>query len=103
MSNEYELFHGTPGDNILTIIKEHSMRPGPDHKVYYSQKFEDALQHGVDTKRRAAFAFKGKVTVPAGASLTREQRPGNPLAVIVTTIQPLPTQILELYVRAARA
>lgn len=103
MGNEYELFHGAPGDNILSIIQDRSMRPDPDHRVYYSQRFEDALQHGADIKRKAAFAFKAKVTVPAGASLGREQRPGNPLAVIVTTVQPLPTQILELYVRPARA
>jgi hypothetical protein len=103
MSNECELFHGASGDSVLSIIRDRSMRPGPDHKVYYSQRFDDALQHGGDMKRKAAFAFKAKVTIPAGASLARAQRPGNPLAVIVTTVQPLPTKILELYVRRARA
>jgi hypothetical protein len=99
MANEHEWFHGSPGDNILSIIRDRSMRPDASHKLYFSHRYDDAFQHGADLKRRAAFAFKAKVTLPSGASVVRESRPGNPIAIIVTTVQPLATQILELYVR----
>jgi hypothetical protein len=95
----YELYHGTNGDNILSILQEGLMRPSAQHKVFFSQKFEDALQHGGDLKRKLTFAFKAQVVLPSVASLERTSKPGNPLTVIVDSIAPLPTTILELYVR----
>lgn len=103
MGNDLELYHGAPGDNILSMIRDRAMRPDSSHKVYFSNRFDDALQHGADLKRKATYAFKAKVTIPAGASVARESRPGNPVSVIVTTSLPLPTEILELYVRQPRA
>ena len=79
------------------------MRPDPRHQIYFSERFDDALQHGADVKRGASFAFKAMVAIPAGASMSRTSRPGNPVAVVVTTTQPLPTRIIELYVRLGRA
>jgi hypothetical protein len=99
MANTYDLFHGSPADCILSIMKEGSMRPDADHRLYYSERFEDALQHGADIKRRASFAFKAQVTVVDGATLQRVAKPGNPFTVLVTTTLPLPTKILTLYVR----
>lgn len=102
MPNEYTLFHGTDGDSMLGIIRDRSMRPDHDGLVYFSERFEDALQHGADTKRGASYAFEASVTVPAGASLTRAARPGNPYAVIIKTLTPLPVRITELYARLGR-
>ena len=102
MPNEYTLFHGTDGDSILGIIRDRSMRPDPDGLVYFSERFDDALQHGADRKRGASFAFKASVTVPAGASLTRTARAGNPYAVVIKTLTPLPVRITELYARLGR-
>jgi hypothetical protein len=78
------------------------MRPDRDGLVYFSERFEDALQHGADTKRGASFAFKATVAVPAGASLSRTTRPGNPYAVVIKTLVPLPVRITELYARLGR-
>jgi hypothetical protein len=103
MSNQFEVFHGTDGDNILSIIRDGSMRPDSNHEIYYSIRFEDVLAHGADSKRKAAFGFKARIQLPAGASQRRESRPGNPIAIIVTTALPLPTEILELYVRPANS
>jgi hypothetical protein len=103
MSNQFEVFHGTDGDNILSIIRDGSMRPDSNHEIYYSIWFEDVLAHGADSKRKAAFGFKARIQLPAGASQRRESRSGNPIAIIVTTALPLPTEILELYVRPANA
>lgn len=102
MPNELTLFHGATGDNILSIIRERSMRPDRDGLVYFSEKFEDALQHGADTRRKASFAFKAAITIPAGATVTRATKPGNPLTVLVRTVTPLPARLLEMYVRLGR-
>lgn len=103
MSRIYELFHGSPAGAILSIMNAHSMRPDPSGKIFFSERFEDALQHGADTTRGASFAFKAQVTVPDGAVVERIVTHGNPLAVVVKTTLPLPTNILELYVRLGRA
>jgi hypothetical protein len=102
MPNELTLFHGATGDEILSVIRERSMRPDRDGLVYFSEKFEDALQHGADTRRKASFAFKALITIPAGATVTRTTKQGNPLTVLVRTLTPLPTRLLEMYVRLGR-
>src|SRR5260370_17553287 len=95
----YELYHGTDGDRILSIIRDGLMRPNAEHKTFFSERFEDALQHGGDIKRKLTFAFKAQVTLPPVASLERTTKPGNPLTVIVNSISPLPTTILHLHLR----
>lgn len=35
MLNEYALFHGATGNEILSIIRERSIRPGYDGLVYF--------------------------------------------------------------------
>jgi hypothetical protein len=95
----YELYHGTDGDSILSIIRDGFMRPNAEHKMFFSERFDDALQHGGDLKQKLTFAFKAQVTLPGTASLERTTKPGNPLTVIVTSSVNLPTTILELYVR----
>jgi hypothetical protein len=94
-----ELYHGTDGDSILSIMRDGLMRPNTEHKMFFSERFEDALQHGGDMKRKLTFAFKAQVSLPPSASLERTAKPGNPLTVIVNSITPLPTTVLELYVR----
>lgn len=95
----YELYHGTDGDSILSILQDASMKPNGEHKIFFSERFDDALQHGGDLKRKLTFAFKAQVVVPATATLERTVKPGNPLTVIVNSVAPLATTILELYVR----
>lgn len=102
MLRTYELFHGSPADGILSIMNARSMRPDPSGRIFYSERFEDALQHGADTKRGASFAFKAQVTVADGAVVERTVTPGNPLTVVIKTTLPLPTNLLELYVRLGR-
>lgn len=95
----YELYHGTNGDSILSIMRDGLMRPNAQHQTFFSERFEDALQHGGDLKRKLTFAFKAQVVLPSAASLERTAKPGNPLTVIVNCTTPLPTTLLELYVR----
>jgi hypothetical protein len=95
----YDLYHGTDGDSILSILREGVMRPDAERRTFFSERFEDALQHGGDLKRKLTFAFKAQVALRLGATLERTSKPGNPLTVIVNSPAPLPTTILELYVR----
>jgi hypothetical protein len=102
MSSTYELFHGSPAAGIMDIMKEGKMRPDASHHIFFSERFEDALQHGADTTRKASFAFKAQITIVDGAAVERVAKPGNPLTVVVTTVMPLPAKLLELYVRLGR-
>jgi hypothetical protein len=102
MARTYELFHGSPAAGIIGIMNQGSIRPDSTHSVFFSERFEDALQHGADVTRKASFAFKAEVTIVDGASVQRVVKPGNPLTVLVTTTIPLPVKILELYVRLGR-
>jgi hypothetical protein len=103
MTTQFVVFHGTNGDHILDIIRDGSMRPDSGHEIYFSAANEDVFAHGADRKRNAAFGLKVRITLPAGASQRRENRPGNPQAIIVTSGQPVPAEVLELYVRAPGA
>ena len=103
MNNRLEVYHGANGDNILSIIRDGVMRPDSNREIYFSATNEDVFQHGGDIKRNATFGFKARITLPAGATQRRESRQGNPRAVIVTSTLPVPTEILELYVRLPRA
>jgi hypothetical protein len=102
MSSDYDVYHGASGDKILMIINEGKMNPGSDHKVWYSAQLEDTFQHGADEKRLASLAFRARITLPAGASMQRDSTKGNDLAIVVTTALPVPTKVIELYVRRLR-
>jgi hypothetical protein len=99
MNASHEFYHGADGDSILGILNSGSMRPGTLNKVYFSERRDDTFQHGGDRRRRATFSVKVRVTLPPGASLTRQRTQGNALAVIVTTTMPIPATVLELYSR----
>lgn len=102
MTRTYELFHGSPADKILSIMNSHSMRPDMSGRIFFSERYEDALQHGADIKRGASFAFKAQVTAPDSAVVQKTATPGNPFAVVIKTTLPLTTNVLELYVRTGR-
>jgi hypothetical protein len=99
MPQTLELFHGSQANNILSILSGGCMRPDAMKHVYFSARFDDALQHGTDRKLRASFAFRAQVTIIDGATMQRVSVPTNPLTVLITTDLPLPVKILELYVR----
>jgi hypothetical protein len=102
MPQTLELFHGSPAKSTLSIMRDGCMRPDAMKLVFFSARFEDALQHGADTKLHASFAFRAQVTIVDGAAIQRVSKPGNPLTVLITTALPLPIKILELYVRLGR-
>ncbi len=64
------LYHGTNGDNILQIIAVGTMSPNASREIFFSEQYEDVLQHGADRKRQESYALKLEVTLPIGASIT---------------------------------
>ena len=98
-----DLFHGTNGDNILTIMREGLLRPNREGKIYFSERrFDSVLMHGADMKRKATFAVKLRVTIPTTASVSRAATAGVADTVLVTTTLPLKAEVLELYIREPR-
>jgi hypothetical protein len=102
MNQELTLFRGTRGENIICAIDEGVVRPGQDHKVWFSKDRDDALKHGGDLERRETYAVRVVVTVIPGASVEYTSVHANPLTVVITSNMPLPIKILELYIRRPR-
>jgi hypothetical protein len=99
-----DLYHGTTGDRILQIIRFGLIRPNVDGKIYFSERrFDSVLMHGADLNRKATFAVKLRVTIPATDALQQAATAGVPDTLIVATTMPLQAQVLELYIREPRA
>ena len=99
-----DLYHGTNGDNILQIIRQGTLAPNMDRKIYFSeQRFDSVPMQGADTKRKATSAVKLRVTIPSTAMLQKAATAGVSDTLIITTALPLPVQVLELYIRDPRA
>ena len=95
-----ELFHGTNGDNILSIINSHQIRPNESGTIFFSARHpESVFMHGGDRRRRAAFAIKVEVTIPTDAQRVQSATRGVADTLMVTTTQPLSVRVLELHVR----
>jgi hypothetical protein len=99
-----ELYHGTNGDNILQIVRFGLLKPNADGKIFFSRwRFDSVLMHGPDSKRMASFAVKLRVTIPSTASVEYQPTDGVPDTVVLLTTMPVHVQVIELYIRAARA
>lgn len=95
-----QLYHGTNGDNILSILASGKLSPNAQHEVFFSSdNWQTVFMHGADQKRKAAFAIKVEVTLPDQIVLVHTSTPGIPATLLVQTIQPLAAKVLELYVR----
>jgi hypothetical protein len=94
------VFHGTDGDNILSIIASGEMRPGADHRLFFSRyDWAPVLQYGADRKRKAAFAVEVELELAASASVQRTSTPGVLNTFVVLTTSAVPARVLELFVR----
>jgi hypothetical protein len=97
-----DLFHGTKGDNILSIQKEGLIRPA-NGEIYFGRResqFHSLFQYGADTSRSAAFVIKARVQLPDLQTLKPLSRLGAPAdAWVVNTTAPLRAEILQLFVR----
>lgn len=93
------LYHGTDGDSILGIMHTGAMKPG-DGKIFFSKhRWEDSLMHGGDTKRKATFVIKVRVSIPENALNYVTSTRGVPSTFVIETRQPLPAEVLEMWTR----
>jgi hypothetical protein len=98
--SEYVLFHGTPGDNVLSILATGSLQPGRDQRVYFSPfEWADVLSYGADASRGANFVIKVRVVLPDEVEKELTSRPGVANTLIATTSASLRAEVLEMYVR----
>ena len=94
------LFHGTRGNRILSIIETGVLRPGADQAIYFSRfEWSHVLSYGADATRRASFVLKVQVEIPNGVGRELTSIRGVPSVLKVVTPAPLPTAVLEMYVR----
>jgi hypothetical protein len=93
------VYHGANGDSILAIVTTKFMLPGAGKIFFAMHKWESALMHGADTRRKASFVIKVRVDIPPDAVKTRTATPGVADTLIVETRRGLRAEVLELYVR----
>lgn len=91
-------YHGTTGDNILSIIDSGVFIP-KNNKVFLGSSPGRTFVHGVDTGRRAAFSVKVEVDVRNAQRYGRESLQGNPGATVIEGSSNLPVKVTELHVR----
>lgn len=96
------LYHGSPGDSILSILAEGVIRPS-NGEIYFiknESQLHDAFQYGADISRGAAFVIMVRAQVPDGLSPKRPARPGAPKDTFCfETNKPIRAEVLKLYVR----
>lgn len=93
-------FHGASGDTILKIIESGQLLPGKDNKIFLGRyNWQSCMMHGPDRRRKASFVVKVRVgSMDALATLFRETHGVRDTAEIQTG-QPVPVEVLEMYVR----
>ena len=93
-------FHGANGDTILKIMASGQLRPGKDNTIFLGRySWESCMMHGPDRMRKASFVVKLVVgQVPDQRTIFRETHGVRDTAMIQTD-QPIPVEVLELYVR----
>ena len=94
------LYHGTKGDNILSIARTGQMLPGADGKIFFARyNWANALMHGVDERRKASCVIKVRVWIPPHSVRLYTETRGVSDTLIVHTATPLKAEILEMHVR----
>ena len=95
-------YHCADGDKILQIMREGKMRPHHGEVFYSSSGFAGCFAMGADRKRKACFVMKLRCHIPDGIEI--QSRSTNvPGTKVVLTTAPIQVEVLELYVRPAKA
>ena len=90
-------FHGADGDTILEILRTGVLLPDGRHEIYGSMwRYESIFCYGADTARGTAFVIQVLADLP---SVRRRQTPGEPLTLVVVSDEPVPVEVLTMYVR----
>ncbi len=97
-----ELYHGTKGDSILSILTEGLIRPS-NREIYFvkqESQLHGAFAYGADLSRGAAFVIKVRAQIPDALVLKSKSRAGAPADTwVLETDRPVKVEVLKLYVR----
>lgn len=93
------MFHGTSGDNILSIIESGVMRPGSGKVQFAEGGPASTFMHGADRRRGAAFSIEVDVGVPQAAEILRESTQGVRRTLTVNTGESLTVNVKRRFVR----
>ena len=95
-----KLFHGLNGDDLSQALGTGTLVPDGNNEIYFDYtSFANCFVHGADRTRGRSFVIGVEVEL-SNHHYRMEEKPGNPTTLIVTTIEPLPVSITELYVRS---
>lgn len=93
-------FHGASGDTILQIIDSGQLRPGKDNTVFLGRyNWQSCMMHGPDRKRKASFVIKVAIGQMQDQRTIFRETHGVRDTAMIQTDQPIPVEVLELYVR----
>ena len=95
-------FHGTNGDNILSILESGKIHPSTGGEIYFAEhEWAGVLRHGVDKPRGRVFVIAVEVTYdPDTAREERIARPGAPRDTFrLLTKTPVNARVIELHAR----
>lgn len=98
-----KLYHGADGDKISVTLKRGVLFPDSNNEIYFDySSYASCFVHGADSKRKKSFVLGVEVDLEK-VHYVQTSRSGNPTTLIVTTTDPLPVTIVEMYVRTGRA
>lgn len=93
-------FHGTDGDNILSILDEGALRPNGG-KVFLSE-VKDTFGHGGDLSRNKAFTIEVELKATT-SDVIRTSVVGNPRTIQINTQDDVITNVKRLFIRTPKA
>ena len=97
------LYHGLDGKKLEKALETGCLIPDSSNELYFDYtNYANCFKHGVDLQRKKSFVIGVDVDLD-GYHWRAEQKHGNPTTLIVTTSEPFPVEIQELYVRTGRA
>ncbi|MBM3726438.1 MAG: hypothetical protein FJW40_13545 [Acidobacteria bacterium] len=97
-----ELYHGADAEKMLFNLRNGSITANPSGQIFFAEhQWQGCFMHGADTKTGESYAGRFLVEIPQGAALSRQQKSGNPDAVILTLAPggAVRAQLLELFIR----
>jgi hypothetical protein len=97
MTTEY--FHGTTAERLASIISSGVLRPNDDARIFVARfNWESCLAHGADRVRKLSLVARMRVHLDA-ENVQVTETPGARDTAIICTDQPIPAEVIEVFVR----
>ncbi|MEM6798175.1 MAG: polymorphic toxin-type HINT domain-containing protein [Planctomycetota bacterium] len=90
-------FHGTSASNVLSIIRDGSLRPGKSEKIFLSE-VNDVFGHGLEEISTAAYSLELEY-LAGEADILFTPLAGNPRSIVISSAAPVPVNVKRLFIR----